>query len=102
MSLRYRVFGAMRRYLALQYPQHASRMLSELSGVFDLPHHLADGSLNPCIQCDEDESGPIFKLVSGRTRRNSGLASGLCRPCETVFPLTHSYGFDSSSSGSGR
>ena len=69
---------------------------------FDLPHHLADGSLNPCIQCDEDESGPIFKLVSGRTRRNSGLASGLCRPCETVFPLTHSYGFDSSSSGSGR
>ena len=69
---------------------------------FDLPHHLADGSLNPCIQCDEDESGPIFKLVSGRTRRNSGLASGLCRPCETVFALTHSYGFDSSSSGIGR
>ena len=69
---------------------------------FDLPHHLADGSLNPCIQCDEDESGPIFKLVSGRTRRNSGLASGLCRPCETVFPLTHSYGFDSVTSGSGK
>ena len=57
------------------------------------PHHLPDGSLNPCIQCDEDESGPVFKAVSGRTRRNSGLASGLCRPCASVYPLTHTYRF---------
>ena len=57
------------------------------------PHHLQDGSLNPCIQCDEDESGPVFKRVAGRTRRNSGLASGLCRPCESVYRLHHDYGF---------
>ena len=57
------------------------------------PHHLEDGSLNPCIQCDEDKSGPVFKKVAGRTRRSSGLASGLCRPCESVFPLLHDYGF---------
>lgn len=57
------------------------------------PHHLPDGSLNPCIQCDEDESGPVFKLVSGRTRRNSGLASALCRPCESIYPLRHEYTF---------
>jgi len=55
------------------------------------PHHLSDGQLNPCIQCDEDESGPIFKAVSGRTRRNSGLPSGLCRPCESVYRVDHQY-----------
>lgn len=55
------------------------------------PHHLPDGSLNPCIQCDEDNSGAVFKAVSGRTRRNSGLASALCRPCSTVKRVTHDY-----------
>ena len=25
------------------------------------PYNNPDGSLNPCIQCDEDKSGPIFK-----------------------------------------
>lgn len=55
----------------------------------DATHHKEDGSLNDCIQCDEDNSGPVFKTVSGRTRRNSGLPSALCRPCETVYPLDH-------------
>lgn len=55
------------------------------------PHHLKDGRLNPCIQCDEDKSGPVFKAISGRTRRNSGLAAGLCRPCDQVSPLVHRY-----------
>lgn len=55
------------------------------------PHHTADGRLNPCIQCDEDTSGGVFKAVAGRTRRNSGLAAALCRPCEDVFPLVHRY-----------
>jgi len=36
-------------------------------------------------------SGPVFKAVAGRTRRNSGLASALCRPCESVYPLEHVY-----------
>lgn len=53
------------------------------------PYHDEDGSLNTCLQCDEDESGPVFKAVAGRTRRNSGLATALCRPCETVWRIDH-------------
>ncbi|TVR03392.1 MAG: hypothetical protein EA398_05270 [Deltaproteobacteria bacterium] len=55
------------------------------------PFHLPDGSLNPCIQCDEDRSGDVFKAVAGRTRRNSGLATALCRPCHEVRPIAHRY-----------
>lgn len=55
------------------------------------PHHLPNGALNPCIQCDEDKSGPIFKAVAGRTRRNSGLGVALCRPCDQVRPINHHY-----------
>jgi len=58
----------------------------------DNPNHLPDGSLNPCIQCDEDESGAVFKTYSGRTRRNSGLPSALCRPCDSVYRVVHDYG----------
>lgn len=50
-----------------------------------------DGSLNPCLQCDEDNSGPVFKAVAGRTRRNSGLAAAICRPCEMVWRVDHRY-----------
>jgi hypothetical protein len=42
-----------------------------------------------CIQCDEDESGPVFKAFAGRTRRNSGLPSALCRPCDSVYRVEH-------------
>ena len=55
------------------------------------PYNLEDGSLNPCIQCDEDQSGPVFKAVAGRTRRNSGLANAICRPCSEVRALVHRY-----------
>ncbi len=55
------------------------------------PYQAPDGALNPCIQCDEDQSGPIFKAVAGRTRRNSGLPNALCRPCAEVQPLVHAY-----------
>ena len=55
------------------------------------PYHADDGSLNACLQCDEDRSGPVFKALAGRTRRNSGLASALCRPCETVWRIGHDY-----------
>ncbi|HEY2511851.1 MAG TPA: hypothetical protein VGI39_13375 [Polyangiaceae bacterium] len=55
------------------------------------PYNEPDGALNPCIQCDEDQSGPIFKLVAGRTRRNSGLPNAICRPCSEVQPLVHDY-----------
>lgn len=55
------------------------------------PYQLENGSLNECLQCDEDQSGPIFKAVAGRTRRNTGIASALCRPCSEVRPVLHVY-----------
>lgn len=55
------------------------------------PYNEEGGALNPCIQCDEDQSGPIFKAVAGRTRRNSGLPNAICRPCSEVQPLVHDY-----------
>jgi hypothetical protein len=54
-------------------------------------YQLPDGTLNPCIQCDETKSGAVFKAVAGRTRRNSGLPNALCRPCSEVRPLVHAY-----------
>lgn len=55
------------------------------------PYHLPDGTLNECLLCDERESGPVFKAVAGRTRRNTGVASSMCRPCSEVRPLVHEY-----------
>lgn len=61
--------------------------LQNLGSSYNLP----DGSLNACLECDERESGPVFKAFAGRTRRNSGLASAICRPCASVLPVTHDY-----------
>jgi hypothetical protein len=55
------------------------------------PYHLEDGTLNECLLCDEDKSGPVFKAIAGRTRRNTGLANSMCRPCSEVTPLVHRY-----------
>ena len=57
--------------------------------LLDDPYHEPSGALNACLQCDEDRSGDVFKAVAGRTRRNSGLATALCRPCETVWRVEH-------------
>lgn len=65
--------------------------LSECLAALDAPYNEPDGSLNPCLQCDEDESGPVFKAVAGRTRRNTGLPNAICRPCSEVRPITHRY-----------
>lgn len=65
--------------------------LSECLAALDEPYHLPDGSLNPCVQCDEEVSGPVFKAVAGRTRRNSGLPNAMCRPCGEVRPFEHRY-----------
>ena len=46
-------------------------------------------ALNDCLQCDEDEAGPVFKAVAGRTRRRSGLESAIARPCSTVAQIVH-------------
>lgn len=59
--------------------------------MLNRPYHLPDGTLNPCYQCDEDRSGPVFKDVAGRTRRNAGLPNAICRPCAEVRPLVHAY-----------
>jgi hypothetical protein len=55
------------------------------------PYNLPDGGLNACIECDEIQSGPVFKAVAGRTRRNSGIPNSICRPCSEVQPLVHAY-----------
>lgn len=60
--------------------------------LIESPYHDESGELNACILCDEMNSGPVFKAVSGRTRRNSGLPTALCRPCSTISPIEHDYG----------
>jgi hypothetical protein len=45
----------------------------------------------PCIACDEYKSGPIFKVVAGRTRRDSGLKSNINRPASEIYHVTHYY-----------
>lgn len=60
--------------------------------LWDAPYHDPEtGALNACLQCDEDESGEVFRAVAGRTRRNTGLPSSMCRPCQEVVPIVHSY-----------
>ena len=41
-------------------------------------------TLNECLQCDEDNAGPIFTSFAGRTRRRSGLVSEIVRPCDSI------------------
>lgn len=55
------------------------------------PYHLPDGTLNACLLCDEVQSGDVFKAIAGRTRRNTGVASSMCRPCSEVRILDHVY-----------
>ncbi len=64
---------------------------TECISGFDDPYNNPDGSLNECLQCDEVHSGPVFKAVAGRTRRNTGLPNAMCRPCSEVHPLEHNY-----------
>jgi hypothetical protein len=51
----------------------------------------SDGHLNACLQCDEDRSGPVFKAIAGRTRRNSGIHSSIPRPDDEIAPVVHDY-----------
>jgi hypothetical protein len=48
------------------------------------------GQLRPCLQCDEDKSGPGFKYSAGRTRRNSGVGSAIPRADAEMYPVDHS------------
>ena len=44
-------------------------------------------TLDECLQCDEDESSPLFKKFGGRTRRNSGLLTAIVRDCTAHVDL---------------
>ena len=55
------------------------------------PFNKPDGSLNDCLACDEERSGPVFKYVAGRTRRNSGIQSSIDRPEDEVYSIVHDY-----------
>jgi len=66
-------------------------------GLFNLLFHRypgpnvdESGGLRPCLQCDEDRSGPGFKYSAGRTRRNSGIESAIARPKLEIHPADHS------------
>ena len=50
----------------------------------------SSGQLRPCLQCDEEKSGPGFKYSAGRTRRNSGIESAISRPGSEIYPVDHS------------
>lgn len=65
--------------------------LDECLAHLNSPYVDESGQLNPCLQCDELKSGPVFKYISGRTRRNSAIPSAICRPCNSVSTLTHHY-----------
>ena len=71
-----------------------TQCLSDCVSLLNASYHESSGDLNACIQCDEDLSGPVFKYWAGRTRRNSGLPTALCRPCNTVFQVDHHYPLD--------
>lgn len=55
------------------------------------PINLSDGSPNSCIRCDEIKSGPTFKRIAGRTRRNSGLISEINRSTSEISHVDHNY-----------
>lgn len=55
------------------------------------PYNQRDGALNECLACDETRSGDVFKAVAGRSRRNSGVASAICRPCSEAVRIPHDY-----------
>ena len=64
--------------------------LSLLFGKYPGANVDASGRLRPCLQCDEDNSGPGFKYSAGRTRRNSGIESAIPRPETELYPVDHS------------
>jgi hypothetical protein len=65
--------------LVLEHAAHAVRVPGGALAEPDSPYNLPDGTLNPCLQCDRDESGEVFKAVAGRTRRDTGVPNAICR-----------------------
>ena len=59
------------------------------TGRMHAPNNLPDGRLNPCLACDEAQSGPGFQRAAGRTRRSSGILSEIQREPGEVYTLRH-------------
>ena len=57
--------------------------------LMSAPHNKEDGTINDCLACDEEKSGSAFQAIAGRTRRNSGIPSAICRPCDNVERIDH-------------
>lgn len=63
--------------------------------LLEAPHHIVGGdltgALNNCMNCDEENSGRVFKAVAGRIRRNTGLPTSMCRPHDHESWICHNY-----------
>jgi hypothetical protein len=65
-------------------------LLNTVLGRFPASNNLPDGTLRPCIRCDEESSGTGFRYGAGRLRRNSGLQSAIARrPGELAVEIDH-------------
>jgi hypothetical protein len=75
----------------VQNTRHQCLSVCVWSWIRGEPPTREDGRLNACLQCDEDRSGPVFKAIAGRTRRNSGIHSSIPRPNDQIAPVVHDY-----------
>ena len=69
------------------------RKVEDWKEPYNIPNERAcpNCTLNSCLACDEKISGPIFKKVAARTRRDSGLTSAIWRPLSSIAEITHYY-----------
>ncbi|MXZ48385.1 MAG: hypothetical protein F4Z13_03900 [Candidatus Dadabacteria bacterium] len=65
-----------------------------LTNDMDDAHADERGNLNSCLACDEHASGPGFQYAAGRTRRNSGIPSAICRQAGEIYPVEHTLYFE--------
>ena len=54
----------------------------------------ADGSLKPCLQCDELRSVPGYNYTVGRTRRGSGIISDIQRNAHEMYWIDYGQYYD--------
>jgi hypothetical protein len=60
-----------------------------MTNQFPTEQNNSDGTLKPCIQCDELRSVPGWRYVAGRTRRGSGIISEIERDPNEIYPLDY-------------
>ena len=53
-----------------------------------------DGSLKPCIQCDELRSVPGYKYTAGRSRRGSGIEADIVRDPTDMYYIDYRNYYD--------